>query len=160
MKKSSFFAFILVGGLLPLNSGFSFNNVSTDKSVRFADSNFSLGVNESSSADSANNFRLLNVRQIESIRRADIFAPRSAEVSASGRVINSPGSGISGALVTVIGNGKTYHGRTNPFGFFTVAGIEAGGTYIFQIRHKRYTFAPQIMNVSEDLVKLNFTAQP
>jgi hypothetical protein len=90
-----------------------------------------------------------------------ILAPTAAPVSVSGRVVNSRGKGVSGARVAVSkSDGSVIYSMTNSFGYFGVNEINAGETYIFQVTHKQYNFAPQVVNVSEDLTELNFTAQP
>lgn len=87
-------------------------------------------------------------------------APTAAMVYVGGRVLDARGKGISGARVTVLNsNGETIYALTNPFGYFYFKEIESGATYIFQATHKRYTFAPRVVNLTEDLNGLNFTAQ-
>ena len=89
------------------------------------------------------------------------LAPSSTQVSVSGRVTDLSGRGVSGAQITVNGsNGALIYARTNPFGYFSFKEIESGGTYIFQVSHKRHTFAPQVLTLMEDMNNLSFRAQP
>ncbi len=46
---------------------------------------------------------------------------------------------------------------TNQFGYYRFDEVAAGETYIFEARHKRYLFAPQVFFVTEETAKLNFT---
>lgn len=89
-----------------------------------------------------------------------IFAPSAALVSVAGKVTDSRGRGIGGARVAVSGSsGETIYAVTNSFGYFRVDELAAGETYVFQVRHQRYTFAPQVNNISEDSLDLKFVAQ-
>lgn len=89
-----------------------------------------------------------------------INAPTAATVSAAGRVVDSFGRGIGRARVAISGTGgETIYAVTNSFGYFRFDELAAGGTYVFQVRHKRYTFAPQVNNISEDSLDLKFVAQ-
>lgn len=51
---------------------------------------------------------------------------------------------------------------TNSFGYFSFTEIPAGDTYIFSAGAKRYQFSEptRVLNVSEDVTDLNFTALP
>ena len=87
-------------------------------------------------------------------------APTAASITIGGRVILSKGRGIGSARVTLTGaNGETRIVMTNSFGFYRFAEVAAGETYIIQVRHKRYWFAAQVLNVTEDLDDLNFYAE-
>lgn len=88
------------------------------------------------------------------------LSPTAAPVSVWGKIIDPRGRGISGATVTVTGgNGVVSSAISNRFGYFMFEEIESGETYIFQVSHNRYAFAPQVVNLVEDLDNLNFTAQ-
>jgi hypothetical protein len=90
----------------------------------------------------------------------NIMAPTAAGVSVSGKVRLANGRGISRAVVTVTTPaGETRTAMTNPFGHFRFAELEAGRTYVFDVRSKGLQFTPQAVFVSEDLTELNFTAQ-
>jgi hypothetical protein len=86
-------------------------------------------------------------------------APTAATVSVSGRV-TARGRGISNAVVHLTSqNGEIQTARTNRLGYYTVTELAAGETYIFNVFSKRYQFNPQVVNLTEDLDELNFTAQ-
>ncbi len=84
----------------------------------------------------------------------------ASTVSASGRVFDSAGNGLPGAIVTVSdSSGNLQVARTNQFGYYTVNELEAGGTYVFEVRHKQYSFPLNFINVNESLNNLNFHPQ-
>jgi hypothetical protein len=88
------------------------------------------------------------------------IGPTAASVSVAGRVFNPEGGGIRNALVSVTdtttGAVKTAH--TNTFGYFSVAGLPAGRTFIFEVRAKGYSFEPQVLTVLEDIADFNLVA--
>lgn len=84
----------------------------------------------------------------------------AANVSVSGRVLSSRSRGISNAVVHLINqNGEIKTARTNRFGYYTFQGIEVGESCIFNVYAKRYQFSSQVINLTEDLAELDFTAQ-
>ena len=88
------------------------------------------------------------------------FAPSAASVSVGGRVFSDNGSGLSNVRITLTdGNGQTRVATTSSFGYYRFDEVAAGETYIFTVVHKRYSFTPQVVSVSEELTELNFTAQ-
>lgn len=88
------------------------------------------------------------------------FSPTNAVVSAAGRVTDANGKGISGAKVSVLrNNNSVIYTTTDTDGFYRLDGIAAGETDVFQVSHKFFGFAPQIIIVNEDLTNLNFVAQ-
>lgn len=92
--------------------------------------------------------------------RLQVLAPTAAGVSVSGRVLTNDGRGLRNAIVTMTepnGNNRSY--RTGAFGYFVFEDVEVGQTYIFQVQSKRFTFAPQVVTVNEELTELNFTAE-
>jgi predicted outer membrane repeat protein len=88
------------------------------------------------------------------------LAPTAASVSISGRVITPRNFGLTNAWVTLTdaqGNSQTI--RTGKSGSFRFTDVAAGETYIISVSARRYTFAPQVITVNEDIVELNFYAQ-
>jgi len=73
-----------------------------------------------------------------------------AEVSIGGRGQTANDKSIALAQVTL----------TNAFGYYRFEDVGAGETYIVNVFSKRYSFAPQVVTVTEDLTDLNFTAHP
>ncbi len=89
-----------------------------------------------------------------------ITAPTAASVSVAGRVLSSFGRGISNAIITSTDqNGIVQTARTNSFGYYRFNAMSAGQTYVLSVRHKQYTFAAQVISVSEDLSGFDFVAQ-
>ena len=89
-----------------------------------------------------------------------VLAPTAAPVELTGRVLTSLGRGIANARVTITDQaGNSRLAATSAFGYFRFADVQAGGTYIISVKSKRYIFAPQIINVTENLTDLNFIAQ-
>jgi CSLREA domain-containing protein len=87
------------------------------------------------------------------------IAPTAATVSVSGRV-TARGRGISSAVVHLTSqSGEILTSRTNRLGYYTFSELAVGETYIFNVFSKRYQFNPQVVNLTENLDELNFTAQ-
>ena len=91
------------------------------------------------------------------------FAPAgttAASVSVSGKVLTDGGRGLTGAIVTLTDSqGATRTAGTTTFGYYHFDEVAAGQTYIVSIRSRRFSFAPQVINVTEDVHDLNFAAQ-
>ena len=84
----------------------------------------------------------------------------AASVEIGGRVFTQSGRGVSGAKVTITdqaGSSRTV--STTTFGYFRLTDIQAGETYIITVSSKRYRFTPQVVNLTDNLTDLNFTAQ-
>jgi hypothetical protein len=89
----------------------------------------------------------------------EVQVTTAATVSVSGRV-TARGRGISNAVVHLTSQGgEILTARTNRLGYYTFTELAAGETYIFNVFSKRYQFNPQVINLTEDLDELNFTAQ-
>ncbi|HEX8249026.1 MAG TPA: S8 family serine peptidase [Pyrinomonadaceae bacterium] len=90
-----------------------------------------------------------------------MLAPTAAGVTVGGRVSSSSGAALSNARVLLTNQaGERRSAITNSFGYFRFENVAAGADYLFEIGHKRYSFAPRLVNVSEELNELNFTAEP
>ncbi len=86
--------------------------------------------------------------------------PTAANVSVSGNVLTPTGGGLTNAIVVMTDmNGSARTARTNAFGFYRFEEVEAGQTYIFEVRAKSYRFVPQVVVVMEGLDGLNFTSE-
>ncbi len=86
--------------------------------------------------------------------------PTAASVTVRGRVLSPFGRGVSRSRVMITDStGQTRTVMTNPFGFYTFGNIEVGGTYILQVRDKRYTYTPQAISLTEEATDVNFIAQ-
>jgi hypothetical protein len=82
--------------------------------------------------------------------------PTAAHVSVSGRVTVN-GRGLKNAQVMLVdGQGVTIMALTGPFGYYSFHDVEVGETYIVSVVSKRYQFASQVVNLSDELTELNF----
>ena len=67
---------------------------------------------------------------------------------------------MTGALVTLTDSrGAARTIRTGKRGNFRFEEVAAGETYIVSVTSRRYTFAPQVVSVTENITDLIFTAQ-
>lgn len=88
------------------------------------------------------------------------FAPTTASVSVSGKILDPKGGGISRATVLMTDpQGNTRTVRTNSFGVYNFEGVAAGKTYIINIYSKNYQFTPQVVPVNENIIELDFYPQ-
>ncbi len=86
------------------------------------------------------------------------FAPTSASVTVSGRVMRADGQGIPRALVTFTdSSGSIRTALTNPFGYYSVEGLRAGESYVATAKHKGFEFAPQVVTLVDSIEGFNFT---
>lgn len=87
------------------------------------------------------------------------IGPTAAHVSVSGRVTSSSGRGIpfSTVILTDV-SGSTRSARTNNFGYFRFSDVTAGQVYVFNVLAKNYSFAPQVVSVSDEVTELIFVA--
>lgn len=87
------------------------------------------------------------------------LAPSAANVSVSGRILTSNGHGVSRARVTMTDpDGVTRTAVTGSFGYYRFDEVEVGRTYVVSIGSKRYTFTPRVINVTDELIDLDFVA--
>ncbi len=90
----------------------------------------------------------------------DPVAPTSANVSISGQVLSGK-SGINRVTVSLTdSSGVIRTAATNSFGNYSFDEVPAGQIYVISVVHKKYVFntESQILNVSEDLSGIDFTA--
>ena len=83
----------------------------------------------------------------------------AAEVTVAGRVTTANGNGIPRAVISMSDtNGVVRTARVNQFGYFKFENVEAGETYVFETRAKGYSFAPQVLNVEDNIQDFIITA--
>ena len=88
------------------------------------------------------------------------LAPTAAMASISGRVLTAGGTGVNNALVYVqTQNGEILVARSSSFGYYLFEGIEIGQTVFMTVEHKRFTFEPRTVTVTDNVTDLNFIAQ-
>jgi hypothetical protein len=93
---------------------------------------------------------------------SNCLAPTAAEVSISGRVVDSGGRGIARVIVTMTdAQGNTRATTTNPFGNYRFKEVAAGQTITVAVGGKKNAFKDpvRILNVFENLTEINFTAE-
>ncbi|MEP6901472.1 MAG: pectinesterase family protein [Actinomycetota bacterium] len=99
---------------------------------------------------------------LENYVNSNLFAPPAANVSVAGKVLTANGLGIGRVNITLTNTatGEIRSVQTNSFGFYNFSDVPAGGTYVVTVNSRRYSFAnpTQVVNVSEDVSELNFTA--
>lgn len=80
----------------------------------------------------------------------------AASVTISGRVTAGK-RGVARAAVLLTGaDGIARRAMTNPFGYYRFAEVAVGETYIVEVRSKQYSFATQVLNITEEMNNLNF----
>lgn len=92
---------------------------------------------------------------------AGCIATTAAAVSISGRVLKNNGSGVSNAQIVIVdAAGQSRYAVTNQFGFYRFEDIAAGQTLIVTVSHKieRFGISTLVLNVSEELTDVNFSA--
>lgn len=88
------------------------------------------------------------------------FDPTAATFTIGGRVLTADGRGIGRAIVTLTDqNSQVRTAITNPFGYYRFYEVESGMTYVLSVRGKGVQFTPQVINVTEENLNINFTPQ-
>jgi hypothetical protein len=130
-----------LSGSLPV----SYSN-NTDKGTATASATYPGDGNHANSSDSKN-FQILGTT--------------AANVSVSGRVLSSSGSGIRGARVTITAaNGSVLLAVTNAFGYYSFASVTAGRTYTIAAGARGFAVSPKVVLVNDELRALDLIASP
>ncbi len=86
-------------------------------------------------------------------------SPLAGGAVVSGRVLDQNGRAISRAMVVLNdASGASRTAVSNPFGYFTFDDVPVGETYVVNVRHKRYRFEAQVINLSDSFAGLVFMA--
>jgi len=89
--------------------------------------------------------------------------PSAAPATISGRAVDSFGTGIGGARITVTDaqTGEVQSAVTNAFGYYNVI-AEVGNFYVISISHRRYTFADntRTLSLNDNIAGVDFVANP
>ena len=86
-------------------------------------------------------------------------SPSAANVGISGRVLTASGAGLRGALVMMTDtNGKTRTVISNAFGYYSFSEVPSGEIYTLVVSSRRFTFAPRVVSVNDQLADVDFTA--
>ncbi|MFN0138958.1 MAG: S8 family serine peptidase [Pyrinomonadaceae bacterium] len=85
--------------------------------------------------------------------------PTAANVSVSGRVTDTFGIGLSRVRVTITADDNTAVSTvTNSFGYYRIADLAVGRTYVVSASRKRYTFNSRIISLTDEIHNLDFIA--
>jgi hypothetical protein len=76
------------------------------------------------------------------------LSPTAAAVSLSGRVITAKGTPVPGSRVILINaqGGSARTALTNGFGYFQLGGVEAGQSYLLDVRKYGFQFEPRVVS--------------
>jgi uncharacterized delta-60 repeat protein len=86
-------------------------------------------------------------------------APSAALASISGRIFSPTKQGLPRSTVVLTDSeGFVRTARTNSFGYYLFEEIPVGETYLIEVRHKIFSFMPQIIAVNDNISELNFIA--
>ena len=98
------------------------------------------------------------------IGAVELLGPTAADVSISGRVKTANGRGIMNVTVIMRDlNGKIVGtALTGTFGYYSIAGLAAGRSYVVGVRSKRFGFpVPNVVVSLKDSIEgLDFVASP
>jgi YD repeat-containing protein len=91
-----------------------------------------------------------------------VTGPTAASVSLGGRITTSNGLAIVKAKVTLTNSsGESRTALSNPFGYYRFTDVPIGETYVISVFSKQgYQFTPQVLNITEELNEVNFSAEP
>lgn len=84
----------------------------------------------------------------------------AASVQVSGRVLTAEGRGVRGARVSLVDtNGVSRIVNSGPRGEYIFDDVEPGKTYIISAASRRFTFTPQVIQITDDLTNFDLVAQ-
>lgn len=88
------------------------------------------------------------------------YSTTASTVVVEGKVVTNSGRPISKVLVSAYNTttGEVKTGLTNPFGYYTIEGLEVGNFYVIQARAKGYSFEFKGYNLTESLTDYDFIA--
>ncbi len=87
-------------------------------------------------------------------------APLAAGVAVTGRVLTETGQGVINATVILTDqHGVPRKIKTGPRGVFTFDDVEVGQTYIISVRATRRHFAPQVIQILDNLTNVEFVPE-
>ena len=86
--------------------------------------------------------------------------PTATPVSISGRVLTPDNKGLTNARVLLTNSaGQTTTVITSSFGNFRFSEVNAGETIVISVQSKRFTFAPQVISITDNISALTFVGQ-
>jgi hypothetical protein len=88
-----------------------------------------------------------------------LASPSAALVAVSGRVFDSIGRAVPGAIVAISdANGTTRTTRSNSFGYFAIEGLTSGRQYFVNASARGLSFQPISIDLTQDVRDLSITA--
>ncbi len=88
-------------------------------------------------------------------------SPLAGGATITGRVVDASGRSISKASVVLTGaDGISRTAQSNVFGYFVFEDVPVGESYVVNVRHKRYTFEPRFVGLTDSITGLDFVAAP
>jgi hypothetical protein len=96
--------------------------------------------------------------RISSVRYPGCLAPPASNLVMSGRVTDAAGRGLSGVKIKSVAtsDGSIKRTQTNPFGYYRITDLTSDATYMVSATSKRYTFAPKVIFLTDNLTGVNF----
>ncbi len=85
----------------------------------------------------------------------------SVPVTVSGRVVTANGRGISRAWVSITdSSNNTRSVKTSSFGYYHFDNVLSGSSYTVRASARRFTFAPRVVTISDNLANYDFVPVP
>ena len=93
----------------------------------------------------------IQVAQAQASINCASLIPSAGPVTIDGRVVTSAGRPVSRAVVTLTDmDGNTFTATTSTMGYFNIAEVPSGVTYILNVSHRQYTFNSQAIGLNDN----------
>ncbi|MEO6393534.1 MAG: cohesin domain-containing protein [Pyrinomonadaceae bacterium] len=90
-----------------------------------------------------------------------LLSPTVAGAVVRGRLLTATGQAVPNTRVNLIGiNGGSRTVISSGFGYFEFAGVTAGQTYTITAEGRRFSFAPRVLTVGNDVTDFDLFADP
>jgi len=89
-----------------------------------------------------------------------VLSPTAAGVSLAGRTLDAFGTPIGNVRVALAGGDIRREAISNAFGYYHFDDVTAGEVYLLSATSKRFTFAPRLISVLDELSDLDLIASP
>ena len=112
-------------------------------------------------SDALNNTKYIHSQELANLgfpSQLQVGSSQPNLVSISGRILSLTGQSVYRAVISLNeSNGNVRYAITNPFGYYRFDNVIVGGTYNLEVKHKRYSFASQVLFIEKAVSDLNFT---
>lgn len=89
------------------------------------------------------------------------LAPTAASVPISGRVLSPEGLGVPNAVLYLqTQEGSLLTTRSSSLGYYRFDAVIAGQSVLISVQSKRYSYASQVLMVSDEVTGLDFVPEP